>query len=235
MAEPQNSSRKNGSKYEEYTILEDGSVDLKSRRIYIVGDIAEDHIENTVQQIHYLSNADHCEDYDKPITLIINSLGGQDDMMLYLYDAITTCPTEVITIGSGLVCSAATLILACGDKRYATENCMFMTHKGHVKLAGDEDEISAQAEFSRKISDRYWKLMGRHTNLSGQQWYNRSKSEGEHWLEIEGMLKAGVIDGVLKDEKRKLEPLSKRRIKTRKKKHSEPDDYEYDEDEEDES
>lgn len=229
---PLSNNTKAIGKYEEYTILEEGCLDLKERRIYLVGDIAAGVIESVVQQIHYLSSPRHCTNFEEPIYLIINSLGGHDDMMLYLYDAIVNCPTDIITIGSGLVCSAATLVLVAGVDRYATENCMFMTHKGHAALAGDEDEISAQAEFNKKISDRYWKLMGRHTKLSGQQWYNRSKSDGEHWLETKGMLLAGVIDGVIAPAKRELDPLPKRRIKTRAKKHDEHEEEdEYNEEE----
>lgn len=210
-------------RYEELEILEEMCLDVKNRVIYLVGDIDGSCVESIVQQLLYLSSSKHTDRYQEPIKIVINSLGGCDDMMLYLYDAMMNTSCRIVTVGSGLVCSAATLILVAGDDRYATENCMFMTHKGHAVLSGDEDEISAQAEFNRKVSDRYWKLLGRHTSLSGQRWYSKSKSEGEHWLDVKGMLETGVIDGVLEPTTRTLEPLPPRRIKT-KIKHEEDDD-----------
>ncbi len=218
-------------KYEDLDILEEQCIDVENRLIYLVGDIVAGVVDSVVQQINYLASKIHCEKYDKPIKLLINSLGGHDDMMLYLYDSITNCPAPIHTFGSGLVCSAATLILVAGDKRYATENCYFMTHKGHASLAGDEDEITAQAEFNTKMNDRYWKLMGRHTAISGQKWYTRSKSSGENWLDCFDMLKAGVIDGIVPTH-RKLKPLPTRKIKTKILKVAEVEEDDDDDDDE---
>ncbi len=194
--------------------LEESCVDLKNRRLYFIGEEISD-AETLVAQIHYLnSSAHHPDTYKNPIYIIINSPGGSDDMTFCLYDAIVTSEAEIVTIGTGMVCSAASLILCCGDRRYATENCWFMTHKGQQVCVGDDDEIEAQAELSKKVSDRYWKLLGRHTTISGQRWYNKSKGEGELWLEVEGMLQHGVIDAILHPLRRVLEPLPTRRIKT---------------------
>jgi ATP-dependent Clp protease protease subunit len=210
-----NGSRIIASKYEDFEILEEHCLDIKNRTIYLVGDIVDGIVEGVVQQINYLSSPIHCGQHStKPIIMVINSLGGHDDMMLYLYDTMVNCPCKIHTVGTGLVCSAATLLLVAGDKSFATENCMFMTHKGKSSLAGDEDEITAQAEFNLKMNDRYWKLMGRHTFISGQKWYTKSKSAGENWLDTNDMIKAGVIEGVIPSP-RELKALPVRRIKTK--------------------
>jgi ATP-dependent Clp protease protease subunit len=234
----QESSKANGnggriisSRYEDFEVLEEHCLDIKNRVIYLVGDICDAIVEPVVQQINYLASPVHCRLADQPIKMIINSLGGHDDMMLYLYDTMVNCPCEIHTVGTGLVCSAATLLLVAGDKSFATENCMFMTHKGKSSLMGDEDEITAQAEFNKKMNDKYWKLMGRHTFLSGQRWYTRSKSAGENWLDVEDMLKAGVIEAVVPSP-RDLKPLPARKIKTKIKVEEEvEDEYEEEDDE----
>jgi len=196
-------------------ILGKYNFDIKERRVYLCGAIGaeEDKDEYNgyiVEHIHFLNSLNH-----DPIQLIINSPGGTDDILLYMYDAITTSPSEIITIGSGMVCSAASLVLACGDRRYATENCKMMTHKGQVVISGDDDEIHSQAELQKKITDLYWKLLARHSNgkKTADQWYSKSKDEGQLWLNAEDMLKWGVIDGIIKPSRREFSPLPKKKLK----------------------
>jgi len=198
-----------------FELLEEYCVDIENRTIYLVGGIDLEIVDPVIHQISYLSSETYFkEKATDPIKLVIDSPGGYDDMMLHLYDAVVLCSAPVITIGAGMVCSAASLILVAGDERYATPNCMFMTHKGKAFLSGDDDEIQAQAELNKKLSQRYWKLLGRHTKHTGQWWYDRSKGEGEFWLDSDGMLKRGVIDGIIQSPRRELTPLSNRKIKT---------------------
>lgn len=198
----------------DFNALEDRFVDIKNRRLYLLATDITD-AEGLVTQIHYMNSPNHYPDtYKDPIYIIINSPGGSDDMTFCLYDSIVNSQAEVVTIGTGMVCSAASLILACGDRRYATANTWYMTHKGQIVIVGDDDEIAAQAEVSKKVADRYWKLLGRHSNISGQSWYNKSKGEGELWLDAEGMLHLGVIDAILPTARRQLLPLPRRKIRT---------------------
>lgn len=199
------------SVFEKLKTLNDLAIDVDRRIIYLFGELSDDdHVDGAAvgMLIQSLNNINL-----DPIILVINSPGGSDDITFSLYDMIVNSPSEVITIGTGFVCSAAALIIACGDRRYATENCWFMAHKGKAELVGDEDELVAQAEASTKCSDRYWKLLGRHTKRSGTEWYNKSKKRGEVWLDAEGMLKYGVIDGIIKPDRRILDPLPRKKIK----------------------
>lgn len=184
------------------------SLDITGRVIYFTGAIEEDEVSVIITQIHLLNSINL-----NPIYMVINSMGGSDDMMFALYDAITLSQSKVVTIGTGMICSAATLILVGGDERYATENCWFMAHKGRIVSEGDEDELTSQAEFTAKSSDRYWKVLGRHTSRAASTWYEKSRDRGGLWLDTEQMLKCGVIDGVITSDRRPLESLPKRRIK----------------------
>ena len=205
---------KNDSLLKSLGTIEQYGIDLKNRRLYLVGEIDIETAQEVSQQLLFLTSEIHFpSSYLDPITLIINSPGGCDDMMYYLYDSVTTCPAEVVSIGTGMVCSAAVLILACADRRYATSNCWLMTHKGKANIEGDDDEIASQAELNAKLSDRYWKLLERHSTKTALQWYKKSKSEGELWLDAEGMIKWGLIDGIIIPKRRQFEPLSTRKLK----------------------
>lgn len=190
----------------------DHSIDLRSRTIYLIGEVELDWVTTTVQYLHMFSSPKYFRNNTDPINLIINSPGGSDDMAFCLYDAIQTCGSPVHTIGTGMVCSAATLILSCGHKRFGTENLWLMTHKGSVIVSGDDDSIMSQAKLQNKVADRYWKLLERHTKKPALSWYRNSRDHGELWLNAEQSLEWGVIDEIIPST-RSFEPLSNRMIK----------------------
>lgn len=196
---------------QQYKVLEkviELETNIGLRTIYLVDDIDDDAVGTTVEKIHFL-NALSAE----PIKMVINSPGGCDDMMYYLYDAIMASNAPIITVGSGQVCSAASLILVAGDERYATENCFLMLHKAKAVMTGDDDEVAAQAVVQAKFSDRYWKLISRHTGKPASMWYRKAKNEGESWFSAEEMVKWNLVDGIIQPPRRVLTRLPKSMIK----------------------
>lgn len=203
-----------------FASVNDYGVNTDSRIIFLTHDIEADNINCLVQNMNYMASIS-----DKPITIIVNSWGGQDDCMLYAYDAMTTCPVPIVTIGTGMVCSAASLLLVAGDKRYCTPNTWFMTHKGKIEIGGDEDEVAAGQALHTKISDIYWKLISRHTKKSPQWWYDCSKDSGELWFDAKSMLKNGVIDGIIQPPPfRVLKPMPTQKVKRSKRRQEEEED-----------
>lgn len=203
-------------------------VDIEDRVVYLIGEFGGDMdmAGEALISLRFLTSARHFPDrYLEPVKLIIDSPGGSDIPMFHLYDFITTCPTPIHTVGSGEVCSAAALILVAGARRFATPSCMFMTHKGKSGLEGDDDEIEAQAALQALMSDRYWKLLERHTKLSAGKWFSKSKHKGELWLNTEAMLEYGVIDEVIPTVK-EYAPLSTKKLRTKVKVESEEDEVE---------
>lgn len=198
-------------------------LDLEERIVYLLGELGgeDDHGAAAIQNIRFLTSAKRFPDtYREPIRLVIDSPGGSDVTMLHLYDTMLASPAPIWTVGCGEVCSAATLILVAGAKRFAQDNCFFMTHKGKVVIDGDEDEVAAQAALHKRISDRYWRLMERHTKLTASEWFAKSKSKGELWLGVDKMLEYGVIDERI-EPMQTWPPLSTKPL--RSKKHEDED------------
>lgn len=190
-------------KFSEYQILYQAGADLKERKIYLIGDIDVDIVETAVQTIDYLNSPKHCPDsYKEPITLLINSMGGVDDQMFFLYDSMQQSLADIITIGYGLVCSAASLILAGGTKRMCSENCYLMVHKGSTQISGNEDEIQAGAAVHKQSSKAYWRLMEKHSKIPAKKWMAMARRKGELWIDSSKMLELGVVDSVLKPKER---------------------------------
>lgn len=215
--------------HSEQSIIDESSLDIVNRRVYFVGEVDQPVVESTVQHIHFLSNPLYFrEDATKPITIIVNSPGGYHDFMWYMYDCIINSECEIHTVGSGMVASAATLILAAGDKRFATQNCWAMTHKGKASFSGDDDEVVAQTDQGILSSNRYWKLLERHTGRKATTWHRKSKEEGEFWMDAKKMLQWGLIDGIIEPPRRKFKPVTNELIASMQRKAKE----DFDEDDE---
>lgn len=180
------------------SVLEHG-VDLESRMIFLVGDICSPRAENIVATIYLLNQLDSFS----PITLKINSNGGDESMMFYLYDSLRESKAPIYTIACGYVCSAAVPLLISGNKRYATPNSWFMTHKGQFQMAGDEDEVRAMSDVNAIVAKRYWNILASHTKNSAKWWFDKSKDSGQLWLDSAAMLKHGIVDTIIYPKKSK--------------------------------
>ena len=66
----------------------------------------------------------------KPITILINSCGGDLFSTLFFIDIIKQSKTPIRTVGMGFVASAAYYIYINGHDRIAFENTTFLQHDG---------------------------------------------------------------------------------------------------------
>ena len=125
------------------------------REIYLTGEISCDKANLFFQQIMALVD----ENNRLPITLIINSCGGDIDAGLQMIDTIELCPAPIITICLGKCFSMAAVILACGKKRYILPDSEVMLHEPIVaggNVAGNISEINA---ISQTLSEKKKKII----------------------------------------------------------------------------
>lgn len=170
--------------------LFDSGLDLRERRIFL-GDLNKPN--DALRALLFLDRT------EGPIELWVNSPGGAIENMFALYDAITTRRNKVTTVGTGSVESAAALILACGDRRLATENCWLMTHA--MRVSGGKDDLFERLD-TVKAERRWWKrwaeLMARHTKHRAGWWYDLHRKQArELWLDAGEMVAHGLVDEVV--------------------------------------
>lgn len=136
----------------------------------------------------------------KSITLVINSPGGDAYSALAIYDLIQSYKEHDIkfnTLGTGVVASAATLILAVGDKRALTKNAWVMVHED-VTEASRNDRVSTverKAKHARQLENQWNKLLAKHTKLDAFKW--ESLNVPETYLTPEECLEYGLVDEVI--------------------------------------
>lgn len=181
-----------------FDLLFDHGLDLKDRKVYLHGTMEgkdEEGLEpgpteKTIKALLFLDKN------PGGIQLWVNTPGGSVVEMFGLYDIIRSLESEVTTIGFGQVCSAGGLILVAGDKRFATRNCMFMSHLGENDLSGDLYTMEDQINFDKKLHERWVELMAKHTSKDKRWWRELHKRKRELWLSSEDMLKHGIIDDI---------------------------------------
>jgi ATP-dependent Clp protease protease subunit len=79
----------------------------------------------------------------KPITIYIDSLGGEVDATLNLIDVMMISRIPIITVGMRNVMSSGFLIFIAGTRRYIFEHTNMMTHSGSAWLSGTAEQLAA--------------------------------------------------------------------------------------------
>ncbi|MCK9433894.1 MAG: Clp protease ClpP [Candidatus Cloacimonetes bacterium] len=108
--------------------------------------------ERTIKSLHLLDNADSQADAgNKPITIIMNSIGGDQNHGMGIYDAIRSCKNFIEIKVYGYAMSMGSLILQAGDKRLMAENSSMMIHYGQSGYFGHAPTSHKWDEESKKL------------------------------------------------------------------------------------
>ena len=183
--------------------LLDLSVFERTREIFVSEEITEEFGSWFRVVLRYLEAQSH-----EPITIWIDTPGGDEVSMFAFYDAVTGSPCEVTTVGSGEICSAGVLMLACGSPghRLVTENCVLMSHEGGRGGAAAATLRHSEAKDRRKFEDwsqaHWFELMARHTALVNEErdaafWKSITNRKAEYWLlGGEAIIADGIADHI---------------------------------------
>jgi ATP-dependent Clp protease protease subunit len=99
------------------------------------------HGEINAQMANHLAKSLHVLDlHDRPISIYLNTVGGDRSAALGMYDLIRACKQPVLIVGYGEVASGGILILQAGDVRLLSNNCMVLVHPGYSQTGYDLDE-----------------------------------------------------------------------------------------------
>jgi ATP-dependent protease ClpP protease subunit len=118
--------------------------------------------------------------------------------MYAIYDAIRTCNSKIICIGTGHVASAATLLLVAGDESYCTRHTVFMAHEGDLEFE-EAEAISPQSLVADLAQDMeqeklYCKLMSDHTKPTLKWWHKYAiESKKSIWMDTDDMIDKEIV------------------------------------------
>ena len=133
---------------------------------------------------------------EQPITVLLNSPGGDDSSSWAIYDLLVNSPCPIIVKVMGNCMSNGTLILQAGQKRLSYPNAVFMIHAGEEGI-GMQHPISADrwSDFNRKVRRKYYEVLAKKCGQDVKYW--RRKCTFDFLMTAEEALKEGLIDEII--------------------------------------
>ena len=175
------------------------SYKYQDNRIITLGDIDEENSNDVIQFIHEINylDAGKAEKKREPITLIVNSYGGDIYRGFGVVDAIIDSVTPVHTVCYGAALSMGFIIMASGHKRSASKHSTFMYHE--ILWSLNDEKLSShmrEVEEGKRIMAIYDSIILKYTNLTKKQLDTVKKEHKDWYMSADEALSYGIIDEV---------------------------------------
>lgn len=173
-----------------YDLLFNRQVNFRTREILINGDVGGkvfELVDAALSEMEIHNKRD--------ITIKINSFGGSVQDALAIIGRIEKSPRRVVTEGYGAIMSAATLILAVGDKRRISRYASFMHHESSYEIEGRHSAVKTEVAYMESMERRWAEWMAELTKKPASFW----KKEGvgkDAYMTPEQLLEYGVVDEI---------------------------------------
>jgi ATP-dependent Clp protease protease subunit len=163
---------------------------LKTRTILISEAITDEVARRVFQQLLVLE----AESGEKPITVILNSPGGEADSGFGIFDMLRFVAPPVRTLVAGLCASAAVIVFLAGDKgqRFSLPHSRFMMHQPSSASFGQASDLQiASAEIVR-LRERYNRIVA---EIIGKDIdVVRRDADRDFWLTADEARDYGLVD-----------------------------------------
>src|SRR6266508_6141257 len=176
----------------------DRAYDIYSRllreRIVFLGTPIDDSVANLmIAQLLHLEG----EDMERPISLYINSPGGDMLALFAIYDAMQFLGPPVHTVCVGQAASAAAVLLAAGESgyRFALPNARVLIHQPHGGAQGQSTDLEIAVKEMVLLRERMVDVLAERTKKSREQ--IRTDIDRDFILRGEDAVEYGLVDEIL--------------------------------------
>ncbi len=170
------------------------------RDVYLIGDIEKDTARGCIERLRELAN-----ESTRPITLYINSAGGNVTDGLAIHDAIRhliSKGVEVTIIVQGMAYSMGSIVLqaASEGRRLAFPHSWIMIHEP-AKWAGWQSTTAAAQHLERlkQMQDQIYRILSSRSGKPLRQIIKDTKRT-DFYLDAQSALEYGLIDAVVAGE-----------------------------------
>lgn len=166
---------------------------LEQRTILIARPVDRRLMERVAAQLLVLE----AQDPEAPITVFVNSPGGDADSGFAIYDLLRFCTCPVRTICAGLAASAGVPIFLGGDKgkRYSLPHSRFLLHQPSMQMMGQASDLEITAGEILKIRTKYNDIVARETGRPTET--ITDDADRDFWLTADEAVKYGLVDKVV--------------------------------------
>jgi ATP-dependent Clp protease protease subunit len=169
------------------------------RDVYLVGDIEKDIARNVIERLREMAN-----DSNRPITLYINSAGGNVTDGLALHDAIRQIVrrgVEVTIVVQGMAYSMGSVVLqsASDGRRLALPHSWIMIHEP-AKWAGWQSTSAAAQHLDRlkQMQSQIYEILAKRSGKPLAK-IIRDTKRTDFYLDAKKALDYGLIDGITEE------------------------------------
>lgn len=136
-------------------------------------------------------------DANAPVTLYINSLGGEVQSGLALYDVMRAVSCPVRTVCLGMAASMAALLFVAGDERWMLPHSRLMIHDPLIGggLAGSALSVKARADDLMRTRDVTAGIIARHAGMPVERVFELTANDT--YFEAAEAVEAGLADRVI--------------------------------------
>lgn len=171
-------------------------VNVDDSIIYLHGDIVMGNLFDFVAKVRIILANRPAEKSNDPITVLINSDGGDVYEALGMIDYIKTLPVKVNMVCRGRAMSAAALLLcATTGVRAASKMSTIMVHEISTTNFGKASDIKANADHVENLENVTFAILAEHSKQPDEFW--RKHSRKDFYMSAEKALEYGLIDQIL--------------------------------------
>ena len=165
---------------------------LSSRVLFVEDDITSGSADLFVKQLAYLCQSDTT----KPITVVINSKGGEITAGLKMCDALEACPVKVNAFCFGKAYSMAAVVFeSCSGTRNVVGRSKLMLHQPLV-MGGDAvkkmSDIEDMAKELQQKQEEILDIVAKRSTLSRET--IKEKMKEDWFLTVEEAISYGLAD-----------------------------------------
>jgi ATP-dependent Clp protease protease subunit len=167
---------------------------LKARAIFL----SEGITDKTARRIQTSLLMLQQDDDKNPITVYINSPGGQADSGFAIYDFIRFVKPPVRTIVTGMCASAAVLpfLAVPRERRFSLPNARFLLHQPSTMVMGSASDVAINAEEIVKLRERYNAIVAQETGKTPEQ--VTKDADRDFWLSPAQAKEYGLVGKIVK-------------------------------------
>lgn len=171
--------------------------------VHFTGPIDKNSIATVIKEITKVINEKNSVEYDKEkkftICYIVDSPGGCVTSVLKFVDFLNIVRqkhpnVEFVSIGTGLIASAGTIMCAVADKRYMTGNSYAMIHELSSGNCGKFTHLVSYTKYLSQMHDRLVDIYLQKSTMGREEIEELLKDES--WFNAEEYLEKGLIDEI---------------------------------------
>ena len=168
---------------------------LFERKLELCGLVTSESVSLLIRGLLYLEG----EDDQAPVTLYVNSNGGEVQSGLALYDVMQAvhCPIRAVCLG--IAASMAAVLFASADERLMLPHSRVMIHDPLIDggIGGSALSVKARTDDLMRMREVIAQTIARHSGMDVERVYELTASDT--YFEAEKAVEAGLADRVISD------------------------------------